>query len=122
VEPSAFTKISALGVEEQRVNVILDLVTPYEERPTLGDAYRVEANITLWQAEDVVQVPSGALFRRGDQWSVFVIDDGIAAERHVSIGHRNGLWAEVFDGLRPGELVIAYPSDRVSPGTRVVAR
>lgn len=122
VEPAAFTKFSALGVEEQRVNVILDLVSPYEERRNLGDAYRIEANITLWQADDVVQVPTGALFRRGDQWSVFVVENGIAAERPVRIGHRNGLAAEVLEGLEPGEKVIAYPSDRVSAGTKVVAR
>lgn len=122
VEPSAFTKISALGVEEQRVNVILDLLTPYEQRQSLGDAYRIEANITLWQADDVVQVPTGALFRRGEQWSVFVIENGLAAERNVSIGHRNGLAAEVLEGLEPGERVIAYPSDRVSSGKRVVPR
>jgi HlyD family secretion protein len=122
VEPAAFTKFSALGVEEQRVNVILDLLSPYEERSTLGDAYRIEADITLWQADDVTQVPTGAPFRRGDQWSVFVIDDGVAAERKVSIGQRNGLVAEVLEGLDPGQTVIAYPSDLVSAGTRVEAR
>ena len=127
VEPSAFTKISALGVEEQRVNVILDFVAPPEQRPTLGDAYRVEANITLWEGEDVVQVPTGALFRRGDQWSVFVIETesggaSVARERPIRIGHRNGLWAQVLEGLEPGERVVAYPSDRVTPGTKVVPR
>ncbi len=122
VEPAAFTKISALGIEEQRVNVILDLATPFEQRQSLGDAYRVEANITLWQGDDVVQVPTGALFRRGDQWSVFLIENGIATERPVTIGHRNGLVAEVLEGLQPGDRVVAYPSDRVSSGTQVVER
>lgn len=126
VEPSAFTKISALGVEEQRVNIILDLLAPPEERATLGDAYRVEANITLWQAEDVVQVPTGALFRRGEQWSVFVIESeaggDVAKELPVRIGHRNGLWAEVIEGLTAGQRVVAYPSDRVISGTRVIMR
>jgi HlyD family secretion protein len=122
VEPAAFTKFSALGVEEQRVNVILDLLTPFDQRQSLGDAYRIEANITLWQADDVVQVPTGALFRRGDQWSVFVIEEGLAREVPVQIGQRNGLVAEVLEGLEPGQQVIAYPSDRVSEGTQVVAR
>lgn len=122
VEPSAFTKISALGVEEQRVNVILDLLTPHEQRQSLGDAYRIEADITLWQADDVVQVPTGALFRRGQQWSVFIIENGIATERNVSIGHRNGLWAEVLEGLEAGQRVVNYPSDRVSAGKRIVPR
>ena len=122
VEPSAFTKISALGVEEQRVNVIIDLLTGIDGRQSLGDAYRVEAQIVLWQEEDVLRVPAGALFRRGEQWSVFVIEDGQAAERPIKIGQRNGLVAQVLEGLRPGEQVIAYPRDRVSPGTRVIAR
>ena len=126
VEPSAFTKISALGVEEQRVNVILDLLAPPEQRPTLGDAYRVEANITLWEGENVVQVPTGALFRRGEQWSVFVIESeggaNVARERPIRIGQRNGLWAEVLEGLQAGQRVIAYPSDRVTSGAQVVPR
>jgi HlyD family secretion protein len=122
VEPSAFTKISALGVEEQRVNVIADFVSPYEERATLGDGYRIEAAIVLWQAPDVIQVPASALFRISDRWAVFVVEDGYARTRLIEIGRRNGLRAEVREGLQPGELVVTHPSDAVADGIRVAAR
>jgi HlyD family secretion protein len=122
VEPSAFTKVSALGVEEQRVNVIVDLVDPPEKRPTLGDAYRVEARIVVWEATDVLKVPAGALFRRGDGWAAFVVAGGRAEERAVEIGHRNDAEAEVLAGLGEGERVVLYPGDRVRPGVRVAAR
>jgi HlyD family secretion protein len=122
VEPSAFTKISALGVEEQRVNVIADFVSPYEERATLGDGYRIEAAIVLWQAPDVIQVPASALFRISGHWAVFVVEDGYARTRLIEIGRRNGLRAEVREGLEPGELVITHPSDAVADGIRVAAR
>jgi HlyD family secretion protein len=116
VEPSAFTKISALGVEEQRVNVIGDFVdTP----DGLGDGYRVEARIVVWQAEDVLRVPTSALFRHGEGWAVFVVEGGVAQQRAVTIGARGPFEAEVQDGLAPGEAVVVHPSDRVADGVRV---
>lgn len=122
VEPSAFTKLSALGVEEQRVNVILDLADPPAERGTLGDAYRVDARIIVWEGNDVLQVPTSALFRRGDKWAVFRINGGYAEQRIVEIGQRNSLEAEVVDGLEAGDRVIVYPSDRIEDGVGIVTR
>jgi HlyD family secretion protein len=122
VEPSAFTKVSALGVEEQRVNVIVDLVDPPEKRPTLGDAYRVEARIVVWESEDVLKVPAGALFRRGPEWAAYAVVDGRIEERVVRVGQRSDVEAEVLDGLSEGEQVVLYPGDRVRPGVRVTAR
>jgi HlyD family secretion protein len=119
VEPSAFTKVSALGVEEQRVNVIAELVTPPEERASLGDAFRIEARIVVWENADVLKVPTSALFRRGDAWAVFVIRDGRAALQPVTIDHSSGLEAEVIGGLEAGDLVIPHPSDRVQAGVEV---
>lgn len=119
VEPSAFTKISALGVEEQRVNVIGDLADP---PPALGDRYRVEIRIVTWSADSVLTVPASALFRFGDGWRLFVVEEGRARSRDVKIGHRTSLDAEVITGVREGEIVIRYPSDRVSDGVRVVER
>jgi HlyD family secretion protein len=117
VEPSAFTKVSALGVEEQRVNVIAHLASP---EPRLGDRYRVEARIVLWEGEDVIQVPASALFRHGTAWAVFVVDGGRARSREIEVGHLATFDAEIVRGLTVGETVILHPSDRVSDGTRVV--
>jgi HlyD family secretion protein len=122
VEPSAFTKISALGVEEQRVNVILDLLTPPEQRQSLGDGFRVEARIVLWEERDVLQTPTGSLFRHGDDWAVFVVADGVARRRTVQLGQRNSLVAQVLGGLQAGELVILHPSDQVRDGIAVQQR
>jgi HlyD family secretion protein len=122
VEPSAFTKISALGVEEQRVNVILDLLAPPEQRQSLGDGFRVEARIVLWEGRDVLQTPTGALFRHGDDWAVFVVADGVARLRTIDLGRRNSLAAQVLDGLQPGELVILHPSDQVRDDIAVQQR
>jgi HlyD family secretion protein len=122
VEPSAFTKVSALGVEEQRVNVIVDFVDPPERRPGLGDAYRVEARIVVWESSDVLTVPAGALFRRGSDWAVFAVGGGRAEERVVRISHRTDTAAEVLDGLAEGEQVVLYPGDRVRSGVRVAGR
>jgi HlyD family secretion protein len=119
VEPSAFTKISALGVEEQRVYVIADFVDPIERRPTLGDSYRVEARIVVWENPDALQASSGALFQRGGEWRTFVIDGGRAQTRLVKVGRGNGIRSEVLEGLREGERVIVYPGDKVTDGTRV---
>jgi HlyD family secretion protein len=118
VEPSGFTKVSALGVEEQRVNVVADLdATP----PQLGDGYRVEARVVQWEG-DALKVPASALYQEGDQWRVFVVENGRARPRVVRIGHRNPDEAEVLDGLSVGERVIRQPTDKISDGARVVAR
>ncbi|MEW6613097.1 MAG: efflux RND transporter periplasmic adaptor subunit [Pseudomonadota bacterium] len=122
VEPSAFTKISALGVEEQRVNVLIDIVSPRAQWQALGDNYRVDARIVVYRRDDVVKVPSSALFRRGEQWAVFVAADGRAQARRVRLGRRGGLEAEVVQGLTPGEQVIVYPSDAVKDGVRIAGR
>lgn len=116
VESSGFTKISALGVEEQRVNVVMDFV----DSPTrLGDGYRVDVRIIVWEGNDVLKVPASALFRRGQGWSVFVVENGRARARTVEIGHRNALEAELVKGVGGGEEVILHPGNQVSEGTRV---
>jgi HlyD family secretion protein len=113
VEPSGFLKISALGVEEQRVNVIVDFTDPLEKRPTLGDAFRVEGRIVVWENDDVIRLPVGALFREGDDWAVFVVAGRRAKLQRVKIGQRNDLEADVTSGLAAGARVIVHPSDRV---------
>lgn len=118
VEPSGFTRVSALGVEEQRVNVIGDLDAPAAR---LGDRFRVEARVVLWEAERVLKVPASALFRRGEGWALFVIERGRARERPVTIGHESGAESEVIDGVGEGTLVIRHPTDRISDGVRVRA-
>ena len=122
VEPSGFTKISTLGVEEQRVNVIVDLVDPPEERTTLGDGFRVEARIVIDEADDVLKVPTSALFRVGAKSAVFRVNDQQAHQRLVTIGRQNGLEAEVIDGLAAGDRVIIHPSDQVEDGVAVRPR
>lgn len=122
VEPSGFMKVSALGVEEQRVNVILDLVEPWEQWQALGDGYRVEVRVLVWQADDVLKVPTSSLFRDGDVWAVLTVEDGIAHRVHVELGQRNGREAEVRSGLSAGQAVVVHPGDRVSDGVEVVAR
>lgn len=119
VEPSAFTKISALGVEEQRVYVVADFVDPIEKRLTLGDSYRVEARIVVWENANALQAPSGALFQRGGAWRTFVIEGGQARSRTVKVGRGNGVQTEILDGLRAGDRVVVYPGDKVFDGTRV---
>jgi HlyD family secretion protein len=119
VEPSGFTKISALGVEEQRVWVISDLVSPPETWRFLGDGYRVEASFILWQGLDVLQVPASALFRHDGAWAIFAVENGHARRRRVEIGHRNGLSAEIISGLQPGARLITHPDDRIEDGVRV---
>ena len=121
VEPSGFTKISALGVEEQRVNVVMELEEPYAARPSLGDAYRVETRVVVWEQEEQVKVPVGALFRRGTDWAVFVVEDGTAGERTVEIGERNRQEAQVLGGLEVGDQVVVYPGDSVADGVPVAA-
>jgi len=122
VEPAAFTKVSALGVEEQRVNVVIDFVATPGEWQNLGDAHRVDARIVVEKRSDAVMVPLGALFRRDGNWAAFVLTDGRARLRSVEIGPRGGQQAVVEKGLEPGESVIVYPSDAVRDGGRVRAR
>jgi HlyD family secretion protein len=122
VEPSAFTKLSALGVEEQRVNVIIDMDDDHELWQSLGDGYRVEARISVWEGKDVLRVPASAVFRFEDSWATFVVEDGSAVIRPVELGETNGLETEVISGLDEGEMVIAYPSDSVRDGVSVEAR
>jgi HlyD family secretion protein len=122
VEPSGFTKVSALGVEEQRVNVIIDFTDPVEAWQALGDGFRVEVRAVLWDAPNVVRAPVGSLFRQGEAWAVYVERDGRAERRTVTIGHRNDRDAEVTGGLREGERVVMHPSDALTPGARVTPR
>ena len=119
IEPSAFTKISALGVEEQRVNVVLDFAEPLDQIQTVGDGFRIEAAIVTHRVESAVKVPVGALFREGDGWAVFVADGGRAVKRPVKAAQRNNTEARVEEGLRPGERVIVYPSDALRDGSRI---
>jgi HlyD family secretion protein len=119
VEPYAFTKISALGVEEQRVNVIADFVSPHAE---LADAYRIEARVVIWQADNVLKAPASALFRRQDGWAAFLIDDGRARLTPVDIGRRTALEVEVLGGLSAGDQLILHPSNDVEDGRRVRTR
>jgi HlyD family secretion protein len=122
VEPSGFTKISTLGVEEQRVWVIADLVEPFEQRPTLGDEFRVEARIVIDEARNVIRVPTSALFRVGEDSAVFRVEDGVAHQHKVKTGRQNGLDAEITEGLTEGDLVVLHPSDQIEDGTKVHQR
>lgn len=122
VEPAGFTKISALGVEEQRVHVIVDFTSPRELWQRLGDGYRVEALFVVWEGADVLQLPASALFRHDSGWAVFVVEDGRARLRPLKIGQRNGLKAQVLEGIRAADQVITHPDDKVKDGVRVQSR
>ena len=122
VEPVAFTKVSALGVEEQRVLVIVDIASPAEVWQRLGTGYRVEAHFVLWESEKVLQAPASALFRQGEGWAVFAVENGFARRRAVEIGRRNGVTAEVVSGLTEGQRVITHPDDTVEDGKAVQLR
>jgi HlyD family secretion protein len=119
VEPAAFTKVSALGVEEQRVYVVADLITPPSERGNVGDNFRVEARIITWQNERALKVPSGALFRFGGQWHAYVVVEGRTQLRSVKVGHASETETEVLEGLKEGDEVVLYPGDRIKDGLRV---
>ena len=123
VEPSGFTKISALGVEEQRVNVVLDFVEPSPAaRASLGDGYRVEVRVVVWEAPNVLRVPTSALFRHGDKWAVYVVDRGRAHRTLLESVHQTGQYAEVVSGLAEGARVIVHPGDTLVDGARVRER
>lgn len=122
VEPTAFTKISALGVEEQRVRVIADITSPEEEWARLGDGYRVEASFIVWKGEAVLQVPASALFRHNGEWAVFVKDGDRARRRSVKVGQRNGLAAQILEGLEEGQEVVRHPDDTIEENTLLGVR
>jgi len=122
VEPSGFMKVSALGVEEQRVNVVIDFNDPRWAGTTLGDGYRVEVRIVTWEGKDVLKAPVSSLFRRGEKWAVFAVEGDRVRMRTVEIGERTGLEAQILSGLAEGDQVVIHPSDAVTDGARVVAR
>ena len=122
VEPAAFTRTSALGVDEQRVNVLLDLDSPEAEWHALGDQFATEVEITTWSKPDALQVPTSALFRKASGWAVFAVDDGIATVRAVEVGHRGPMQAEVLSGVKEGDQVIIHPGATVRAGVSVVTR
>ena len=122
VEPFGFTKVSALGIEEQRVNVIIDLNDPPDRWKRLGHGYRVEPRIILAEADNIINVPRAALFRDGERWAVFVAEDDVAVLRFVELGLANPFSAEITSGLEVGEQVVLQPSDRVDEGSRLQPR
>ena len=122
IEPLGFTKVSALGIEEQRVNVVIDFTDPPESRSQLGHGFQVDVRVVLWEAEAVLKVPLTALFREGEGWAVFAVEDGRAALRTVGIRHRTDLEAEIVSGLSEGETFVRYPNDDIEPGTMVERR
>ena len=119
VEPAGFTKISSLGVEEQRVLIIVDITSSDKSEHSLGDGYRLEASFVIWEGKDVLQVPASALFRKQDGWAVFVVKNNEALKREVKVGQRTGLAAEILSGLAEDEEVISYPDNSIEDGTRV---
>lgn len=122
IDPAGFTKISALGVEEQRVNVVLDFVDPAAAWAALGDAYRVEVRIVTWEAPSVLKVPTGALFRLGEAWAVYLVSEGRAVRTLVTLGHQTGQEAEVASGLMEGARLVLHPGDTLADGVRVQER
>ena len=122
IEPAAFTKVSALGVEEQRVNVVLDFAEPLDRVQTIGDGFRVDARIVAQRLDDALRVPVGALFREGAGWAVFVVDGSRAVKRPVTVAMRNGVDAVITEGLREGDTVVVYPSDKLGDGARIEVR
>lgn len=122
VEPFGYTKVSALGIEEQRVTVRIELTEAHERWRRLGHGYRVEPHIVLWESRDVLRVPASALFRNGDQWAVFVEQQGRAVLRNVQLGNQNGLHAQIVKGLEADEHIVIHPNDRIADGVRILAR
>jgi HlyD family secretion protein len=122
VEPAGFTKISSLGVEEQRVLVIVDITSPDQNEQSLGDGYRLEASFIIWEGKNVLQVPASALFRKQDGWAVFVVKNNKALKREVKVGQRTGLAAEILSGLVEGEEIVSHPDNSIEEQTRVRPR
>lgn len=122
IEPAGFTKVSALGIEEQRVNVLIDFVGARDQWRKLGHGFRVQLRIIVWQKEDALRVPIGSLFREEGAWAVFTVTDGAVSLRKVRIGQRNADYAEVLDGIVDGDVVVRHPSDRIADGINVIAR
>jgi HlyD family secretion protein len=121
VEPSGFMKVSALGVEEQRVNVIIDFAD-HGESTRIGDGYRVEVRIVIWREPAVLKAPVGSLFRRGDEWAAFVVANGRAQMQPVQLGQRNDREAQVLKGLSAGQTMVMFPPDTLENGARVAIR
>jgi HlyD family secretion protein len=122
VDPAGFLKVSALGIEEQRVHVTIDLVDPPEAWSRLGHDYRVTVHVAVWNAEDAIAVPVGVLFREGQDWAVFLVKEGRARATVVELAHRNNQLAEVLSGLAAGDRVVLHPGDRIVEGARVAER
>jgi HlyD family secretion protein len=122
IEPSGFTKVSALGVEEQRVNVVIDFDEPDDVARQLGDGYRVEVRIIVWSKDDVLKVPTSSLFRHEEKWAVYKVVNDSASLQLVEIGRSSGLEAEVLNGLAAGDRIVVYPSDEIANGVKIVAR
>jgi HlyD family secretion protein len=122
VEPSGFMKVSALGVEEQRVNVLIDFVDVASAARAIGDNYRVEVRIVSWSDDNVVRVPVGSLFRRGEGWATFVVEQERARLRTVQLGQRNDTFGQITGGLSAGQIVVLHPPDTLSDGVRVEVR
>lgn len=122
VDPAGFLKVSALGIEEQRVRVTIDFAEPQENWAQLGHDYRVIVHVAIWSSDDALTVPVSALFRKGEDWAVFAVKDGRAETVPVKIGHRNNRTAEVLAGLEAGTQIILHPSDRIADGVRVARR
>ena len=122
IEPAGFTKISSLGVEEQRVLVIVEITSPRDQWQVLGDGFRMESHFIIWERENILQIPASTLFRSGKDWAVFVAENGRARKRVVEIGQRNGLAAQIISGLQENEKVLAYPDDSISDGTKIKQR
>jgi len=122
VEPSGFMKVSALGVEEQRVNVLIDFVDLPAAAHALGDAYRVEVRVVIWREESVLKVPVGTLFRRGEGWAVFRVEENIVRLQPVRLGERNDVEGQILDGLSEGQTLVLHPPDTLKDGTRVRER
>ena len=122
VDPAGFLKVSALGIEEQRVRTTIDFIGPSEEWSRLGHDYRVIVHVTVWHGDDVLNIPVSALFRQGEEWAVYLVKDGYAQLRQIKISHRNNRIAEVLSGLSEGDRVVLHPSDRIRNGIAVTER
>ena len=120
IEPVGFTKVSALGVEEQRVKIIIDITSPIEQWSRLGDGYRVDTQFILWQGQNILQAPENALFRQGEEWAVFLANKDHSAElRKVILGKRSGLYAQIISGLNEGDVIILYPDEKIKDSEQI---